>query len=354
VDFGYAKSQLSRPGPREQNAPLQEEDTMTTSLRRIAGVMLALALALPALPAAAQTWPTKPVKLILSQPPGSSPDIVARLIADRLSKQWGQSVVVENRPGGQNAIGAQAAAKSPPDGYTFYYGTTAALVINAFTFKSLPYDPRRDFVPVGMIGESPFVVAINPDLPAKNLAEFIDYAKANPDRLAMATEGTKTFSGMMADMFAATAGIRMLHVPYSGVTPGIQDTIANRTQLTVQAAAALSTYLKRDALRPIAVTSAKRVPGLEQVPALGETYPGFQYVGWHAVVAPTGTPAEAIERFNRDLDRVLREPETAKRLFDLGIIVQNGAGTPGQLAAFLRAEEARWGELAKNLRIVPE
>ncbi len=154
-------------------------------------------------------------------------------------------------------------------------------------------------------------------------------------------------------MFAATAGIKMTHVPYSGVTPGIQDTIAGRTQLTVQAVAAMSTYLKRDALRPIAVTSAKRVPGLENVPALAETYPGFEFVGWHAVVAPEGTPAAIIEKFNRDLDRVLREPETVKRLYDLGII-DNGAGTPGQLADFLAAEHARWAQLAKDLKVVPE
>ena len=319
-------------------------------------IMAALAFVLAAavaLPAAAQSWPTKPVRLILSQPPGSSPDIVARLIGDGLSKIWGQSVVVENRPGGQNAIGAQAAAKSPPDGYTFYYATTAALVINAYTFKTLPYDPRKDFVPVGMIGESPFMIAAWPDLPAKNLAQVIDYARTNPGKVDVATEGQKTFSGMMAAMFGATAGLQLVQVPYSGVTPGIQDTIAGRTQLTVQAVAAMSTYLKRDALRPIAVTSAKRVPGLEQVPALAETYPGFQFVGWHAIVAPAGTPAAIVERFNRDLDRVLREPATVKRLYDLGII-DNGAGTPGQLADFLAAEHARWGQLARDLKVVPE
>ena len=323
---------------------------MKRSLMAALAFVLAAAVALPA---AAQSWPTKPVRLILSQPPGSSPDIVARLIGDGLSKIWGQSVVVENRPGGQNAIGAQAAAKSPPDGYTFYYATTAALVINAYTFKTLPYDPRKDFVPVGMIGESPFMIAAWPDLPAKNLAQVIDYARANPGKVDVATEGQKTFSGMMAAMFGATAGLQLVQVPYSGVTPGIQDTIAGRTQLTVQAVAAMSTYLKRDALRPIAVTSAKRVPGLEQVPALAETYPGFQFVGWHAIVAPAGTPAAIVERFNRDLDRVLREPATVKRLYDLGII-DNGAGTPGQLADFLAAEHARWGQLARDLKVVPE
>ena len=134
-------------------------------------------------PALAQAWPSKPLRLVLSQPPGSSPDIVARLVADRLARQWRQGVVVENRPGGQNVVGAQAAARAAPDGYTFYYATTAALVINAYTFKSLPYDPRADFAPVGMIGLSPFVVAVNPDFPVKSVAELVAYAKANPDRI---------------------------------------------------------------------------------------------------------------------------------------------------------------------------
>jgi tripartite-type tricarboxylate transporter receptor subunit TctC len=312
-------------------------------------------LALAAAGAAqAQPWPSKPVRLVLSQPPGSSPDIVARFIADRLSRQWGQAVVVENRAGGQNVVGALAAAKSPADGYNFYYATTAALVINAYTFKALPYDPRKDFVPVGMIGQSPFVVAVNPELPVKSIAELVAYAKANPDRISMATEGQKTFSGMMADMLASTAGIKMIHVPYSGVQPGILDTVAGRTQLTVQAVAATTTYLQRGALRPLAVTSAKRVPGLDQVPTLGETFAGFQYAGWHAIVAPQGTAIEIIRRVNRDLDGVIREPEMVKRLFDLGIIADAGAGTPEQLGDFLAAEHVRWGKLAKDIGVVPE
>jgi tripartite-type tricarboxylate transporter receptor subunit TctC len=318
-------------------------------------LLLLASVALAAVqPALAQTWPSKPVRLILSQAPGSSPDIVARLIADRLSKRWGQPVVVENRAGGQNVIGAQLAAKAAPDGYTLYYATTAALVINTYTFKSLPYDPRKDFAPVGLIGQSPFVVAVNPEVPAKNLAELVAYAKANPDRISMATEGSKTFSGMMADMLATTAGAKMVNVAYSGVTPGIQDTVAGRTQLTVQAVAAMSSYLNRGALRPLAVTSAKRVPGLEQVPTLGETFPGFQYVGWHAIVAPQGTPAQVIQRVNRDLDGVIKSPDFVKRLLDLGIVADAGAGTPEQLGEFLRAEHTRWAKLAKDVGVVPE
>jgi len=242
--------------------------------RIVLSLLLALAAAFPAV---AQTWPARPVRMILSQPPGSSPDILARLLGERLSRQWGQGVVVENRPGGQNVVGAQAAARATPDGYTFYYATTAALVVNVYTFKSLPYDPRKDFVPVTMIGLSPFVLAVNPSVPARTLAELVAWAKANPDALTIATEGTKTLSGLLTDMIVATGGMKATHVPYNGVQPGILDTIQGRTLATVQSSTALSAHLKRGALRPIAVSFPKRVTGLEQVPTLGETWPGFQY-----------------------------------------------------------------------------
>jgi tripartite-type tricarboxylate transporter receptor subunit TctC len=330
----------------------EEETTVLKTVFRSAQIgLLALAVACPAF---AQSWPARPVHLVLSQPPGSSPDIVARLLTERMGKAWGRPVVVENRPGGQNVVGALAAAKAPADGYTFYYGTTAALVINSYTFKAPPYDPRKDFAPVGMIGQSPFVVAANPSLEVKSIGDLVAYAKANPDKISMATEGPKTFSGMMAAMLASTSGAKMVAVPYTGVQAGILDTVAGRTQVTVQAVAATMAHLQRGALRALAVTSAKRVPGLEQVSTLSETYPGFEYVGWHAVVAPQGTPGDMIRRVNADLDAVLKDPAIVKRLFDLGIIADGGAGTPEQLNEFLKAEHVRWAKLAQDIGVVPE
>jgi tripartite-type tricarboxylate transporter receptor subunit TctC len=301
----------------------------------------------------AQEWPARPVKFIVSQGPGTSPDITARYLADRLSKLWGQPVVIENRPGGQNVPGAQAAAKSAPDGYTFFYATTAAIVANPYTFKALPYDPQRDFVPVAMIAKSPMVIAVNPTVPAKSLAELVALDKAEPGRLAAANEGAKTFSGMMGQMLNQTAGVRLLQVPYNGVSPAIQDTIANRTQVVLVSSAALLPFLKRGDLRPLAVSSSKRVRGLEDVPTLAETYPGFEYVGWFALLAPTGTPAAIVQKANRDMDKVLTDPEVAQRLFDLGL-VNEGAGTPESLAEFLRAERGRWEKLVKDIGLQPE
>jgi tripartite-type tricarboxylate transporter receptor subunit TctC len=303
--------------------------------------------------AGAQDWPARPVKLIVSQPPGTSPDITARYLADRLSRLLGQPVLVENRPGGQNVIGAQAAAKAPADGYTYFFATTAAIVTNPLTFKALPYDPERDFVPVAMIAKSPMVVAVNPSVPAKTLAELVALDKSQPGRLAAANEGAKTFSGMMSQMLNKTAGTRLLQVPYSGVSPAIQDTIAGRTQVVLVSSAALLPFLKRGDLRPLAVSAGKRVQGIEDVPTLAETYPGFEYVGWFALLAPAGTPPNAVQRINREMDRVLADPEVAQRLYDLGL-VNEGAGTPESLNDFLRAERERWAKLVREIGLQPE
>jgi tripartite-type tricarboxylate transporter receptor subunit TctC len=301
----------------------------------------------------AQEWPNRPVKFILSQPPGTSPDITARFLADRLSRHLGQPVVVENRPGGQNVIGAQAAAKSMPDGYTYFFGTTAAIVTNPLTFKTLPYDPEKEFAPVAMIAKSPMVIAVNPAVAAKTLAELVALDKAQPGKLAAANEGAKTFSGMMSQMLNKTAGTALLQVPYTGVAPAIQDTIAGRTQVVLVSSAALLPFLRRGDLRPLAVSAGKRVRGLEDVPTLSESFPGFEYVGWFALLAPAGTPAAIVQRVNRDMDRVLTDPEVAKRLFDLGL-VNEGAGTPESLNEFLRAERERWAKLVKDIGLVPE
>jgi len=320
-------------------------------MKRILPVLAAL-LAL-ASQAFAQDWPVRAVRLYVSQAPGTSPDITARYLADRLAKLWGQGVVVENRAGGQNIPGAQAAARAAPDGYSFFYATTAAIVSNPVTFKALPYDPVRDFAPVAMIAKSPMVIAANPSIAAKTLAELVALDKAAPGRLAAANEGARTFSGMMGQLLNQTTGMRLLQVPYNGVAPAIQDTIAGRTQVVLVSSAALLPFLKRGDLRPLAVSAGKRVRGLEDVPTLAETYPGFEYVGWFALFAPTGTPAAIVQKANRDVDRVLNDPEVAQRLFDLGL-VNEGAGTPEQLNEFLRAERTRWAKLASDIGLQPE
>jgi tripartite-type tricarboxylate transporter receptor subunit TctC len=303
--------------------------------------------------AQAQDFPSHPVHWILSQPAGSSPDISARLVADGLSKSWSQQVIVDNRPGGQNVIGAQAAAKSAPDGYTYYFATTAALVSNPLTFKSLPYNPEHDFVPVAMIGKSPMVIAVNNAVPAKSIAELVALDKKDPGKLAAANEGTKTFGGMMSQLLNVATGMRLLQVPYNGVAPALQDTVAGRTQVVLVSSAAMSPFIKRGDLRPVAVTSAKRVNGLESVPAMAESYPGFEYVGWFALVAPAGTPEAIVRKVNADVNAVLAKDEIQKRLLELGAI-NEGPGTPEQLAQFLKDERVRWAKLVKDINLQPE
>jgi tripartite-type tricarboxylate transporter receptor subunit TctC len=314
---------------------------------------LALSMALALGQAAAQEFPAKPVHWILSQPPGSSPDISARLIADGLSKGWNQQVVVDNRPGGQNVIGAVAAAKSAPDGYTYYFATTAALVSNPLTFKSLPYDPERDFAPVAMIGKSPMVIAVNNAVPAKSIADLVALDKKDPGKLAAANEGTKTFGGMMSQLLNVATGMSLLQVPYNGVAPALQDTVVGRTQVVLVSSAAMSPFIKRGDLRPIAVTSSKRVSGLESVPTMAESYPGFEYVGWFALVAPTGTPDPIVRKVNADVNAVLAKDDIQKRLLELGAI-NEGPGSPEQLAQFLRDERVRWAKLVKDINLQPE
>lgn len=298
-------------------------------------------------------WPQRPVRWILSQPAGAGPDVLARYLAEQLGKLWGQSLVIENRAGGQNVIGAQAAARSAPDGYSFYYATTAAMVTNLYTFKSLPYDPVKDFVPVRLVGRSPFVFASSTALGTRTLGEVLSMAKAQPGTLTIATEGPKTFSGMLADSVAHMAGVKFNHVPYTKSADALQDVIAGRVQLVCLPDAALTPFIKSGQVRPLAVSTAKRQVDMPEVPALAETFAGFEYTGWNGLFAPAGTPPEVVARINRDLEAVLRQPEVAQRMQALGSQVELSMSV-AEFDTFLRAERERWARLVKTLGIQPE
>jgi tripartite-type tricarboxylate transporter receptor subunit TctC len=323
-------------------------------MKKILGILaLGAAALLQTHGAHAQAWPSKPVKWVLSQPAGSGPDVMARYVAEHLSKALGQPVVIENRPGGQNVIGAQAAAKSAPDGYTFYYGTTAAIVTNVYTFKNLPYDPKKDFMPVAMVGKSPFLIAASPTANVKTLAEALALAKAQPDKVAIGTEGPKTFSGMLADMVASLGGVKVTQVPYQKSPEAIQDAIGGRIQLLVLPSAALIPQIKAGRINALAVSTPQRLSMLPDTPPIGDTFAGFEYTGWHALFAPAGTPAEVVTRVNRELDRILRAPEVVERMLTLGLIAE-GTGNPQAVGGFVNAEFERWDKIVKSLKIVAE
>ena len=305
-------------------------------------------------PVYAQAWPAKPVRFILSQPPGTGPDIISRIFAEKLTKLWGQQVIVENRAGGNNVIGAQAAAKAAPDGYSYYFATTAATVINLYTMKSLPYDPARDFVPVALLAKSPFVLVVNPSVPAKSVPELVAYAKKQPGKLSFASDNRRGLAGMLGEMLNVFGGIDVVHVPYQGSVQALQEPVSGRVQYTFNSAPPVAPFVKNGRLRAIAVTGPERMPGMDDVPALNETYPGFEYFGWYMIYAPTGTPAAIVQRVNRDMGELLKDRDIVAKLSSFGSIVEKSPGTPKSLNDFLRQEEDRWGKAVKAAKIQPE
>lgn len=324
--------------------------------RRITLLAAAAALAALATPFTASAqggWPDKPVKLVLSQPPGSGPDNVARLLSDRLAKQWGQAVVIENKPGGQNTIGAQAAARAPADGSTFYFATTAALVTNAYLFKSLPYDPQKDFVPVAFVARSPFAVLVRADSPVKTFDDLVAQSKRQPGKLSIGNEGPRTFGGMIARLLNQRTQAQANLVSYASTGVSAQDLIGGHVDAIVADVASTAALVKQGRLRYLAVTSAQRVPGFDSVPTVAEKLPGMEMVGWFAVVAPAGTPAAAIQRFNKDLNAVLAEREVAERMATIGPIADASMGVD-QVGAFLRGEHQRWSAFTKEINVLPE
>ena len=313
--------------------------------------LLTLLCLLPAI-AAAQAWPERPVRWIHTSPPGSSADIVARVLSEPLGARWGRSVIIDNRPGAAGNIAAQAAARSAPDGYNYFFGVASTLAVNPSTFKTVPFDAERDFVGVAHLGVSPFMIAVNPSLPVTTVAELVALAKERPGKLAFATSGVRNLPHITGELFKAIAGIDMLNVPYKGSPQAVQSLIASDTQVYFDSVPALAPHIGGGRLRVLGVSSARRLPGFESIPAIGETLPGFVAVGWFALVAPAGTPAEVIARVNRDINSVLAQPEVARRMRELGVF--DGGGPPQELDRFMAAERARWKKVVRDAGIDPE
>jgi tripartite-type tricarboxylate transporter receptor subunit TctC len=303
--------------------------------------------------AQAQAWPARPVKIIVTQGAGGTPDIICRLIAQRLSAALGQPFVVENRPGGGNTIGAVAVARATPDGYTFLFATSAALVSNPYTFKSLPYRPMEDFVPVGMVAKGVFFVLAHPSVPAKNLAELFADDKRNPGKLAFATDGPQNFSGILAAWLNKLGGGSIVQVPYTRMPQGIEDVLAGRVQLIILAVPSAAPYVASGALRPLAESFVRRIDNYPDVPPIADLFPGVEMVGWFAIVAPARTPPEIVARFNQELDKVLKDPDVARQLAVIGFFTE-GAGTPASTRDFIRAQYALWGNVAHDIGLQPQ
>jgi len=317
------------------------------------GVLLAALLTATVGAAQAENWPDRPLRFITSQAAGNGTDIIARFVAEQLSRRIGQPVIVENRPGGGNVVGTQAAARAAPDGYTFFFATAAALTTDPYTVKSLPYDPMTAFVPVVRVAEVTFVILANPNVPANNLNELIRLAKAEPDRLNIGTSGPKRFSGMVVSWLNKLAGMRIAQVPYNGMGPGIQDAIANRISLVILSLPEGSASITSRALKPLAATSLERTKSLPDVPTIAETFPGFDFTGWMLLAAISGTPEPIIARVNREVNDIMREPSIQARLAKMNFSIP-GPGTVQQARDYVTGQHAAWGTLVKEIGLEPE
>jgi tripartite-type tricarboxylate transporter receptor subunit TctC len=298
-------------------------------------------------------WPDKPIKFVLSQPPGSGPDNVARLLGERLAKTLGQAVVIDNKPGGQNVIGAQAAARSAPDGYTFYFATTAALITNTLLFKQLAYDPQKDFVPVAFIARSPFALLVDANSPIQTLDDLIAKSKASGGQFSIGNEGPRTFSGMIARLFNARAKTTANLVPYANVGVGSQNLMGGHVDAMVADLASTAQLAKQGKLRVIATTASKRVAGWESVPALSEKLGSFDMVGWFAIVAPSGTPANVIAKLNQEVNTSLSDKELFIRIANIGPLA-DASMSVDDVRKFLAAELVRWSEMTKEIGVLAE
>ena len=299
-----------------------------------------------------QSYPNKSVRLIVPNGAGSQPDIVARMVAERISRRLGQQFLVENNIAGAGIVGAQQAAKSPPDGYTLFMGSASAIASNLVMFKSLPYDPNKDFVPVaGLVDNGPYVLAVHPDVPVKNFVEWMALAKAQPGKLSFAADAG--LAGIIGRWLNHTAGIEVTHIPYKVIATSVQDTAGGRVEMILISPIAIAPFTASGKLRTIAISSAKRFPGMETIPTIAETLPGFQIGGWFVLMAPTGTPADVTQRLNREVDLYLKEPEVLERFRTFGFST-SGAGTPQSLQEFIRTEQARWVRIAKEVGVEPQ
>jgi tripartite-type tricarboxylate transporter receptor subunit TctC len=293
----------------------------------------------------AQGYPGKPVKVIVPYPPGGPTDIVARVVAQKLSEQTGQQFVVDNRGGAGGNIGAEAVARAPADGYTLLVATTAH-AINRSLFKGLNYDLMKDFIPVSQLTAGPLVIVANPALPASNVKELIALAKAKPGELTFASSGNGQSTHLSAELFATMAGVKMTHVPYKGSAPALTDVMGGQVLLFFDTMLSAMPHVRSGKLKAIAVTSAVRSPAAPDVPTVAESgLPGFEAIAWNGLLAPSGTPKEVVARLNAETRKALEVPEIRERFAAQGFAA--AWSSPEKYGAFLDAEVDKWAKVVK-------
>ena len=318
-------------------------------LERIAAIFVLLAAACTA---TAQSYPTRPVRLVVPSSPGGGTDISARIIAPKLSEYLGQQVVVENRPGAGTMIGGEVVAKSPPDGYTLLMGVST-LAINPAIYKKVPYEALRDLAPVTQAVTVPNVIVGHPSLPTRNVKELMALAKAHPGQLNFASAGLGTSPHLSMELFMSMTRTKMVHVPYKGSGPAVTDLIAGQVQLAAPSMLTVYSHIKSGRLRAYGVTSAKRAAGAPEIPTIAEGgVPGYEAVQWFGVLAPAGTPRAIVTRLHGEIVKVLSQADVKQHLSKDG--AEPVGSTPEEFAAFIKAETAKWAKVVKDAGIQPE
>lgn len=313
--------------------------------RGLLAMTLALAGSAAALPALAQTYPSKPIRLVVGYAAGGATDVIARLVGQKLGEALGQPVVIENRAGANSNLGAEVVARAPADGYTLYVFTIAN-TINATLYDKLGYDPQKDFEPVGLMAKVPNILVVNPSLPVKTLADYIGYARSQPQGITFASAGSGSSIHLSGEMFKMITKLNMLHVPYRGSAPAVTDLIGGQVQSMFDNAPSAMPHIQAGRLRAIAITGPQRSPLLPDVPTVIESgHPGFDVQSWFGLAAPQGTPRPVIERLNAEVNKALALPDVKKRLAEMG--ATPAGGTPADMRSFTAAEVKRWQAVVK-------
>ena len=302
--------------------------------------------------AVAQSWPQKPIRMIVPFPPGGGTDFVGRLVAKHLSQRLGQTIFVENRGGANGTVGLQALMQSNPDGYTIATTSDTPLTVNPLLYENLPYEPLRDFVLVATVARSAEMLAVHPSIPARNVPELIAFAKENPDRLSFGSGGVGNFSHLAMELFSLETGVKLLHVPYKGTGPAAMALIAGDVQIGFIPVQTLLPYVKSGQLVAIAIGEPQRMPSLPDVPTVSETLPGFETAAWEGIVVPAGTPKEIVTRLREATLSIMRDPAIAKQFTDQQKIVM--ALGPNEFADLIRKDSAKWEKVIKAAHIKRE
>jgi tripartite-type tricarboxylate transporter receptor subunit TctC len=318
----------------------------------IIGALLAgLATSLCAVSAMAQDkWPSKPITYIVPFPPGGTTDILARLVAQKLGPALGTTIVIENKPGAGGNIGSDFVAKAAPDGYTILGGTISSHSINASLYPNLPYDPLKSFAQITLIGTNANVLIVGANSPIKSVQDIISISRSKPGSLSFASAGNGTSQHLSAELFKTIAKIDMVHIPYKGSAPAIQDVMGNQVPLMFDTTVVAAPFIESGRVRALAVTSSKRAPSLPNVPTMAEAgVAGYEVVAWQGIFAPAGTPPAIVQRLYTEISGILKQPDVQERLAKLG--VDPSGMTPQQFAAFQAAEIAKWAKVVKEAKV---